>query len=421
MISTTCFFLFDVVLEIRPVVLPEVALPEVVPPEEVFLEEACAEREFALFLFFSFFLELEVLLVRTVLFSILRIEYQNSLDMPRLIVNFLRKSYMENMISKILITGGLGYIGRVCQFVLAKQGYATFVIDERPQGAQQEQVQFKQINLLQKSSIEQILQRIKPDLVLHFAAKIEVGESVQKPLYYYQNNVTGTLNLLEAMQTWAPVPLIFLSSAAVYAPQASPLPETALLLPQNPYGESKRMAETIISSCTDFPSVILRLFNVAGALPEQNLGENHQPETHLIPLVIQKLLRSQPVDIFGHHYPSADGTCLRDYIHVLDVSEAILASIQKLTSLSSSQSVTYNIGTGHSTSVLGVVEEVSAQLQCSPIIHWKENRSGDSAILIADIQKAREDLLWTPAHSQLSNIINSSIQFQKAKMLGVCL
>ena len=325
------------------------------------------------------------------------------------------------MIKKILITGGLGYIGRVCQFVLSSQGYETFVIDERIQKIHQEQLGFEQVNLLQKPNLERVIQRIKPDLILHFAAKIEVGESVEKPLYYYQNNVTGTLNLLEAMKKWAPVPLIFLSSAAVYAPDSSPLKENSQLFPQNPYGESKRMGETIISSCSNFSSIILRLFNVAGALPKQNLGENHQPETHLIPLVIQKMLLSQPVEIFGNQYPSSDGTCLRDYVHVFDVAEAVLSSIEKLKTLSSPVSLTYNIGSGHSTSVLEVIEEVSNQLQNKPIIKWKKNRQGDSAILIANIQKAKNELLWHPNHSQLSNIIASSIQFQKTKILGVCL
>ncbi len=355
------------------------------------------------------------------MFSILRIEYQSSLDMTIVIVKFLRKSYIECMIQKILITGGLGYIGRICQFVLSKQGYETFVIDERIQKTHQEQLDFKQINLLEQSSLESILQHVKPDIVLHFAAKIEVAESVEKPLYYYQNNVTGTINLLQAMEKQAPVPLIFLSSAAVYAPDASPLQEDSILCPQNPYGESKRIAEAIISSCSHMPSITLRLFNVAGALPEQHLGENHQPETHLIPLVIQKILQNQPVEIFGKRYPSEDGTCLRDYIHVLDVAKAILCSIRKLNTMPSPLSLTYNIGSGLPTSVLEVVQEVSAQLQNNPTISWKENRRGDSAILIADIQKAQRELLWNPAHSQLSHIISSSIQFHKAKMSGVCL
>lgn len=325
------------------------------------------------------------------------------------------------MIKKILITGGLGYIGRVCQFVLSREGYETFIIDEQNPNTNQEQLSHTKINILQKSNLEEYLQHLKPDIVLHFAAKIEVEESVQKPLYYYQNNVTGTLNLLEAMQKWAPVPLIFLSSAAVYAPSNLPLQEISLLQPQNPYGESKRMAETIISSCSTIPSIILRLFNVGGALPIQNLGENHQPETHLIPLVIQKMLQDQPIEIFGHHYPSQDGTCLRDYVHILDVSQAILASIQKCKTLSPTESLTYNIGSGQPTSVLEVIKEASNQLDIKPIITWKKNRAGDSAILISDIHKAKRELLWTPAHSQLSNIIHSSIQFQKAKIPGVCL
>ena len=325
------------------------------------------------------------------------------------------------MIKKILITGGLGYIGRICQFVLSKHGYETFVIDERRQKSDQEHNSFMHLNLLHKSNLEQYFQHNKPDLVLHFAAKIEVAESVEKPLYYYQNNVTGTINLLDAMQKWAPVPLVFLSSAAVYAPQSVPLQENSILNPQNPYGESKKMAEAIISHCVNIPSVILRLFNVGGALPDENLGETHQPETHLIPLVIQKIVRKESVDIFGSQYPSKDGTCLRDYIHVLDVAEAVLCSIRKLENLSTPQSFTYNIGSGNPTSVLEVIEEVSRQLQEQPMIKWKNNRPGDSAILMANIQKATQELLWTPTHSQLSNIITSSIQFQRTKILKACL
>jgi UDP-glucose 4-epimerase len=341
--------------------------------------------------------------------------------MPRLIVKFLRKSYIETMIKKILITGGLGYIGRICQFILSKHGYETFVIDERRQESDQEHNSFMHLNLLHKSNLEQYFQHNKPDLVLHFAAKIEVAESVKKPLYYYQNNVSGTINLLDAMQKWAPVPLVFLSSAAVYAAQSVPLQENSILNPQNPYGESKKMAEAIISHCVNIPSVILRLFNVGGALPEENLGETHQPETHLIPLVIQKIAQKEPVDIFGSQYPSKDGTCLRDYIHVLDVAEAVLCSIRKLENLSTPQSFTYNIGSGNPTSVLEVIEEVSRQLQEQPMIKWKNNRPGDSAILMANIQKATQELLWTPTHSQLSNIITSSIQFQRTKILKACL
>ena len=337
--------------------------------------------------------------------------------MPRVIVKFLRKSYMESMIKKILITGGLGYIGRICQFILSTHGYETFVIDERSPEQYQGHSSFMQLNLLNKSNLEQYLQHNKPDLILHFAAKIEVAESVEKPLYYDQTNVTATINLLDAMQKWAPVPLVFLSSAAVYAPQTIPLQENSILDPQNPYGESKRMAEAIISHCVNIPSVILRLFNVGGALPEENLGETHEPETHLIPLVIQKIFQNKPVNIFGNQYPSKDGTCLRDYIHVLDVAEAVRCSIRKLENLSTPQSFTYNIGSGNPTSVLEVIEEVARQLQEQPMIKWQNNRPGDSAILMANIQKAGQELLWVPTHSQLSNIVTSSIQFQRTKIL----
>ena len=316
------------------------------------------------------------------------------------------------MTKNILITGGLGYIGKITQRILNEKGIKTFVIDELPAADISQKSSFKQLSLLNRLALEQLFEEEHFDVVLHFAAKIEVAESVQRPLHYYRHNVEGTINLLEAMKKQPHCSLVFLSSAAVYSSTETLLSEQSSTVPVNPYGQSKLMAEQIIADCPWLSAIVLRLFNVAGAHSKE-LGENHNPETHLIPLVVKQLLDGQSVNIFGSNYPTKDGTCTRDFVHVLDVVSAIEYALQYLEQARSRVFDIYNIGSGEDHSVKEVILETAAQLQIDPKINYQPNRIGDTISLRANIHKAQEKLHWHPVHSNLTAIVKSSIDFQQ--------
>jgi UDP-glucose-4-epimerase GalE len=250
--------------------------------------------------------------------------------------------------------------------------------------------------------------------VMHFAAYIAVGESTREPELYFSNNVGGTLSLVSAMAAAGVDKLVFSSTAAVYGdPERVPIPETAPIHPVSPYGESKVMVERILNwldECRGLRSVTLRYFNACGAEPGAGLGEEHDPETHLVPLLFRAIRSGESVTIFGDDYETPDGTCIRDYIHVSDLAEAHVLAVSAL--LDGGASATYNVGTGEGHSVLEVVRAVEdVTMKTVPRIIGPR-RAGDSPVLVADSAKLRDTLQWTPRYTDIRTIVESAWQFE---------
>ena len=243
---------------------------------------------------------------------------------------------------------------------------------------------------------------------MHFASFIQVGESVIHPAKYYQNNVASTINLLTAMQKAKVNKFIFSSTAAVYGePQYTPIDEAHPVLPINPYGQSKQMIEKILedfSRAYDFNYMSLRYFNAAGAHPDGKLRECHEPETHLIPLVLEVANKKrQAITIYGQDYETPDGTCVRDYIHVSDLCAAHLLAMQAL--CEGKKSAIYNLGTGQGYSVKEVIDVASRITQCEIPVIQGARRAGDPAVLVADASRAMRELQWQPRYSDLETIV----------------
>ena len=302
----------------------------------------------------------------------------------------------------LLLTGGAGYIGSICAHLLSKCGFKITVLDNLSGGATTPKIgDFILGDVRNSELLETVFKNHSFDAVLHFAGKIQVGESVHSPLSYYDNNVIGTIKLLEAMQRHKVMNLVFSSTAAVYGtPQYLPIDETHPISPLSPYGSTKAIAEQLIQECSDaygINSIILRYFNAAGAIPSVGLGESHVPETHFIPLLILSYLKAKkPFQVYGNEYNTPDGSCIRDYIHVCDLADA---HIQALYALQNGRKGvhTYNLGTGHGYSVLEVISHLEAQLECSIPHVIAPPRKGDPPILVTDFQKAQKELQWTPS------------------------
>jgi UDP-glucose 4-epimerase len=311
---------------------------------------------------------------------------------------------------RILVTGGAGYIGGMVAFTLAQQGHSVVVYDNLchstrallPSG-----VEFVQGELADRSSLEKLLSS-GFDGVMHFAALIEAGESMLKPELYFRNNSASTLTLIEAMLATGVRKLVFSSTAAVYGePDVTPIPEDAPLRPTNAYGESKLLVEKILSwmyRVHGFRYASLRYFNVAGAMGGR--GEAHEPESHIIPLVLDVALgRRDHIKIFGDDYPTPDGTCIRDYIHVEDLAQAHLLAFE---ALANREQLIYNIGNGAGFSVLEVIES-ARRVTGRPIpVEVQPRRPGDPAVLIASSEKIASELGWKPRHTNLDEIIESA-------------
>ena len=260
---------------------------------------------------------------------------------------------------KILVTGGAGYIGSITAHLLVRHGYSVVVVDDLSRGHQHNigRLPFHKLNLADTPAVADLLAREAVDAVVHFAAYIAVGESTQKPELYFSNNVGGTLSLLTAMARANVKRLVFSSTAAVYGtPEVVPIREDSPFSPVNPYGESKVMVEKILhwlDSYRELRSIALRYFNACGSDPESGLGEEHDPETHLIPLLLRAVVTGNPITIFGDDYETSDGTCIRDYIHVTDLAEAHVLAVEKL--LAGGASDAFNVGTGTGHSVMEVL------------------------------------------------------------------
>lgn len=313
----------------------------------------------------------------------------------------------------ILITGGAGYIGSHINKELASEGFETLVMDNLIYGHADfvKWGQFILADLSNKEQLKLIFSIYDIQAVLHFAAFAYVGESVSHPQKYYQNNVGNTLNLLETMLHFEVKKLVFSSSCATYGlPETIPITENHAQSPINPYGRSKLMIENILadySQAYDLRYVSLRYFNAAGADPDQEIGEWHRPETHLIPLILDAACgRRKFISVFGTDYETKDGTCIRDYIHVTDLAQAHILALKYLDA--GGASTVFNLGNGKGFSVNEVIA-CARQITKKEIRVEKEaRRPGDPPILVGDAHKAYNDLGWSPKYYDLSKIISTA-------------
>ncbi len=312
----------------------------------------------------------------------------------------------------ILVCGGAGYIGSHTALVLSQRGHRVSVLDNLRTG-HREAVRWGQLieaDLMRPESLDAAFAE-PVDAVMHFCALSLVGESVRQPYAYYQNNVAGTLNLLEAMQRHGVDKIVFSSTAAVYGqPETAIIDETHPCRPINPYGASKLAAERILSDAADaygLRSVCLRYFNAAGAAAQEGIGESHHPETHLIPNVLKSMLgANQELKVFGDDYPTPDGTCVRDYVHVLDLADAHVRALDWM--IAHPGAHVFNLGNGNGFSVREVIDTAS-RVVGRPIPYVQaERRPGDPATLVASSQKARTHLGWQPQHTTLDRIIQDA-------------
>jgi UDP-glucose 4-epimerase len=314
------------------------------------------------------------------------------------------------MNSYILVVGGAGYIGSHMTKMLVRSGYDVLVLDNLSTGFRNA-VRYGRLiegDLADHSLLDRLFAENRIDAVLHFAALSQVGESVQNPALYYRNNVANTLNLLDAMLAHGVRRFIFSSTAAIFGePETSRIAEDHPQRPINPYGRSKRMVEEILQDydrAYGLRYVSLRYFNAAGADPEGELGERHDPESHLIPLVLQAASgRRAQIAVYGNDYPTPDGTCIRDYIHVWDLCSAHRLALEHL--LAGGQSDAFNLGNGAGFSVQAVIDTARRVTGRTIPASVQERRAGDPAILVAESAKARAILGWEPHFDALDTII----------------
>jgi UDP-glucose-4-epimerase GalE len=317
---------------------------------------------------------------------------------------------------KVLVTGGAGYIGSVTAHLLKRRGYEVVIVDDFSRGHDHNirGLPFHKLNLLETGALSDLLGRERVDAVIHFAAHSMVGESTRKPELYFLNNDGGSASLFSAMIQADVKRLVFSSTAAVYGtPQIVPIPEDLPFDPVNPYGESKVLVEKMLKwldSCSGLRSIALRYFNACGADPESGLGEEHQPETHLIPLLIRAVLTGEPITIFGDDYDTPDGTCIRDYIHVTDLAEAHVSAIETL--LAGGPSDVFNVGTGAGRSVLEVMRAVEQITERKVPHQIGPRRAGDPPALVANSEKLQRTLGWKPKFPEISDIVATAWQFE---------
>jgi UDP-glucose 4-epimerase len=319
---------------------------------------------------------------------------------------------------KILVTGGAGYIGGTVTRLLLAGGHAVTVYDNLCHSkrlAVAEGANFVEGDVADRALLESTLAGGRFDGVMHFAALIEAGESMKRPEIYFRNNTAATLTLLEAMLATGHDRLVFSSTAACYGePERTPILEDAKLAPTNPYGESKLLVEQMLAWMNmihNFKYASLRYFNVAGAI--QGYGEAHEPESHLIPLILDVALgRRENIKIFGRDYPTKDGTCVRDYIHVRDLAEAHVLALGKLDEKSK---MIYNIGNGHGFTVLEVIESVRRVTGRPVPVEECARRPGDPAVLVASSEKIKAELGWRPKFAELDAIVASAWEWHQKR------
>ncbi len=316
---------------------------------------------------------------------------------------------------RILVTGGAGYIGSHTAHLLRHRGFDPVVVDDLSRGHRHNVsgIPFHHLSLADTGSLARVLSYEKIDAVVHFAAYIAVGESTRAPELYFSNNTCGSLSLLTAMAEAGVGKLVFSSTAAVYGdPDSVPIPEDAPIRPVSPYGESKAMVEKILGwmdLCRGIRSVALRYFNACGADPDFPLGEEHEPETHLIPLLFRAVQTGQPITVFGDDYPTPDGTCIRDYIHVRDLAEAHILALNHL--LSGGASAAFNAGAGAGYSVKEVIQAVEKVTGRKVPFTLGPRREGDPPSLVANSNRLKSALGWQPRYTSLEEIVSTAWRF----------
>lgn len=317
----------------------------------------------------------------------------------------------------ILVVGGAGYIGSHMAKLLATNGYEVLILDNLSTGFRDAARYGRLIegDLADQNMLDRIFSENPITAVLHFAAFSQVGESIHEPARYYRNNVGNTQNLLDAMLRYDVRRFIFSSTAAVFGdPQYTPIDERHRLSPINPYGRSKRMVEEVLADYEHsygLRFVTLRYFNAAGSDPDGELGERHDPESHLIPLVLQVASgRREHIAVYGNDYQTADGTCIRDYIHVWDLCSAHLLALKHL--LTGGESNAFNLGNGNGFSVQEVIDTARRVTGKDITVQIQKRRSGDPAVLVADSEKVRKILGWRPSFVGLEVIIEHAWQWE---------
>lgn len=323
---------------------------------------------------------------------------------------------------KFLITGGAGYIGSVTNALFKAQGHETVVFDNMATGHKEAVGDTKLIvgDLRNKGDIEHVFSEMTFDAVIHFAALTLPGESMQKPYEYFHNNIDGGLNLLEAMRAHTCKRIIFSSTCAVYGfPKDLPVTEESPIAPTSVYGASKRNFEEILEWYEKIHSIRfarLRYFNACGASPDGTLGEDHQPETHIIPVALNAVLRGEPFYVFGRDYKTPDGTCIRDYIHVSDLADAHLKAAEYIQK--NDTSLTVNLGVGKGYSNLEVLQAVETVTGKKLDIQNKERRLGDPDAIYADNTKAKTMLGWEPKYTTPEAIIETAWKWHQSHTSG---
>lgn len=316
---------------------------------------------------------------------------------------------------RVLVTGGAGYIGSTAAAILLERGFEVTVLDDCSTGhtdAVPSGANFIQGSILDTSVVGQAL--VGCDAVIHFAAKSLVGESVEKPELYYEVNVNGTKNLLAEMEKLGVKKLVFSSTAATYGePESTPISESATTKPTNPYGETKLAVDQMITaeSSNGLAAISLRYFNVAGAYKSKTgwLAERHNPETHLIPNLL-RATEANPLKVFGNDWPTSDGTCIRDYIHVVDLIDAHILAIEKV---ATGKHSIINLGSGGGYSVTEVISAASKVIGKQIPIQITSRRAGDPAVLIAEITKAERELGWLPLR-KIEDMVRDTWESQNA-------
>ena len=323
----------------------------------------------------------------------------------------------------ILVTGGAGYIGSHTVADLLERGEEVVVIDNLLTGHQEALLggKFYEGDLRDKELLTRIFAENDITAVIHFAASSLVGESMQNPFKYYDNNVYGAMCLLDAMQQAGVKKIVFSSTAATYGePEKVPIEESDRTEPANVYGETKLMMERMMNwfdKVHGIRYVALRYFNAAGAHTSGKIGEDHRPESHLIPLVLQTALGQREfISVFGEDYPTEDGTCVRDYIHVSDLADAHIKSVEYLNNEGASN--VFNLGNGQGFSVKQVIETAVKVTGHDIPVKFEARRSGDPAVLVASSDKARSVLGWKPSYNQLEDIISGAWQWHESHPQG---
>jgi UDP-glucose 4-epimerase len=313
---------------------------------------------------------------------------------------------------RILVTGGAGYIGSNTTLQLLDAGYDVVVVDNLSRGNRDtvDPERLRVVDVLDTDGLIQVMNEKPCDAVIHFAAFIAVGESMKVPEIYFHNNTAGSLSLLTAMLKTGIKHVVFSSTAAVYGMPANiPIPESEPYAPVNAYGESKVMVEKMLDwfdQIHGLRSVCLRYFNASGADPACRAGEDHEPETHLIPLIFNAVKTGKPVTLFGDDYATPDGTCIRDYIHVTDLARAHIAAVESL--VNGGQSKKYNVGTGHGYSVQEVLRAVEDVTGNTVPFTMGPRREGDPPLLVADSTRLQRELGWKPVDSDLKRIVETA-------------